>query len=78
MATLIREETSLQHKGCGTSLIPLAHAKGSLGSGGGSGGGSAGCSRLDSSVGHDSGGELVLGLGEAGTCPSVFPVDLGM
>lgn len=57
----------------GNTLISLVPAKGSLGSGGGS----TGCSGLDSSVGQDSVGELLLGLGEAGTCPSVLRVDLG-
>lgn len=55
----------------GNSLISLAPAKGSLGSRGGG----AGCSRLHGSVGQDSAGELLLGLGEAGTCPSVLRVD---
>lgn len=70
---LVREETGLRHSGCGKQLISLAPAKGSLGSGGGS----TGCSGLDSSVGQDSVGELLLGLGEAGTCSSVLRVDLG-
>jgi len=60
---LVREVTSL-------SLIP---AKGSLGRGGGC----TGCSRLDRSVGQDAAGELLLGLGEAGTGPPVLRVDLG-
>lgn len=55
------------------SVISLAPAKGSLGRGGGS----ACCNSVDSSIGQDPLGELLLGLGEAGTGPPVFRVDLG-
>lgn len=57
----------------GNSLISLAPAKGTLGSRCSS----TCCSSLDGWVGNDSMGELLLGFGEAGTCPSVLRVDLG-
>lgn len=60
-------------KDVGNCLISSTPAKGSLGSGGGS----ICCNSLDSSVSQDSLGELLLGLGEAGTCPPVLRVDLG-
>lgn len=39
-------------------------------------GGGVGGDRLDGPVGHDFMGELLLGLGEAGTGPPVLGVDL--
>ncbi len=55
------------------SLVSLIPAEDSLCSGGGG----ARCSSLDRSVGQDFLRELLLGFGEAGTCPSVLRVDLG-
>lgn len=54
-------------------LISLAPAKRALGSGSGS----AACCILEGSVGENFLGELLLGLCETSTRPSVLRVDLG-
>lgn len=56
----------------GNGLISATPAKDPLSSGGGGVGGNG----LDSTVGHDFLGELLLGLGEAGAGPPVLRVDL--
>lgn len=73
MKWLVRKSGELARGAEGHGLTSLAPAKGSLGSGAGS----SGRCRLEGPVGQDPLGELLLGLGEAGTCPPVLRMDLG-
>lgn len=67
-----KEETTLRKTDSLDRLVSLTPAKASLSSRGGS----CGCSSLDGSIGQDTTGEFLLGLGKAGPRPSVIRMDL--